>query len=78
MVNVNLKVGSIFGYREDIVLEGNLQRNSFTLDKHVVYNFLEINWEACKIMFQNLDLQLPHVIQFFFFFEFKIFSEKTI
>ena len=61
VVNVNLKVGSIFGYPEDLSIEGSLHRNSFTLDKHYMYDFLEINWGSCKISLNNLDLQLPHV-----------------
>ena len=63
IVNVNLKLGSIFGYPENISIEGILQRNSFVLDKHLVYDFLEINWENCKIELKHLDLQLSHVIQ---------------
>ena len=63
VVNVNLKIGSIFGYPEDLSVEGVLQRKSFTSDKQIVYDFLEINWEDCKISLNNLDLQLPHVCQ---------------
>ena len=63
IVNVNLKVGSIFGYPEDLSIESSLHRNSFTLDKHYVYDFLEINWGNCKISLINLYLQLPHVCQ---------------
>ena len=44
-------------------IEGSLHRNSFTLDKHYVYDFLEINWGNCKISLNNLDLQLPNVCQ---------------
>ena len=63
VVNVNLKVGSIFGYPEDLSIEGSLHRNSFNLDKHYMYDFLEINWGSCKLRLNNLDLQLPHVCQ---------------
>ena len=63
VVNVNLKVSSIFGYPEDLSVEGSLHRNSFTLDKHYIYDFLEVNWGNCKISLNNLDLQLPHVCQ---------------
>ena len=28
-----------------------------------MYDFLEVNWGNCKISFNNLDLQLPHVCQ---------------
>ena len=63
IVNVSIKVGSIFGYPEDLSVEGSLQRKSFTLDKQFMYDFLEINWRDCKINLNNLDLQLPHVCQ---------------
>ena len=63
IVNVSIKVGSIFGYPEDLSVEGSLQRKSFTLDKQFMYDFLEINWGNCKINLNNLDLQLPHVCQ---------------
>ena len=63
IVNVSVKVGSIFGYPEDLSVEGSLQRKSFTLDKQFMYDFLEINWGDCKINLNNLDLQLPHVCQ---------------
>ena len=33
IVNVSVKVGSIFGYPEDLSVEGSLQRKSFILDK---------------------------------------------
>ena len=62
IVNVSIKVGSIFGYPE-ISVEGSLQRKSFTLDKEFMYDLLEINWGDCKINLNNLDLQLPHVCQ---------------
>ena len=35
IVNMSIKVGSIFGYPEDLSVEGSLQRKSFTLDKTV-------------------------------------------
>ena len=60
---MSIKVGSIFGYPEDLSVEGSLQRKSFTLDKQFMYDFLEINWGDCKINLNNLDLQLPHVCQ---------------
>ena len=60
---MSIKVGSIFGYPEDLSVEGSLQRKSFILDKQFMYDFLEINWEDCKINLNNLDLQLPHVCQ---------------
>ena len=63
VVNVNLKVGSIFGYPEDLSVESSLHRNLFTLNKHYIYDYLEINWGDCKINLNNLDLQLPHVCQ---------------
>ena len=63
IVNVSIKVGSIFGYPGDLSVEGSLQRKSFTLDKQFMYDFLEINWGDCKINLNNLDLQLPHVCQ---------------
>ena len=63
IVNVSIKIGSIFGYPEDLSGEGSLQRKSFTLDKQFMYDFLEINWGDCKINLNNLDLQLPHVCQ---------------
>ena len=63
IVNVSIKVGSIFGYPEDLSVEGYFQRKSFTLDKQFKYDFLEINWGDCKINLNNLDLQLPHVCQ---------------
>ena len=44
IVNVSIKVESIFGYPEDLSVEGSLQRKSFTFDKHFMYDFLEINW----------------------------------
>ena len=62
-VNVSIKVGSIFGYPEDLSVEGSLQRKSFTLDKPFMYDFLDINWGDCKSNLNNLDLQLPHVCQ---------------
>ena len=43
IMNVSIKVGSIFGYPEDLSVEGSLQRKSFTLDKQFMYDFLEIN-----------------------------------
>ena len=61
IVNVSIKVGSIFGYPEDLSVEGSLQRKSLTLYKQFMYDFLEINWGDCKISLNNLDLQLPHV-----------------
>ena len=63
IVNVSIKVGSMFGYPEDLSVEGSLQRKSFSLDKQFMYDFLEINWGDCKINLNNLDLQLPHVCQ---------------
>ena len=63
IVNVSIKVGSVFGYPEDLSVEGSLHRKSFTLDKQFMYDFLEINWGDCKINLNNLDLQLPHVCQ---------------
>ena len=63
IVNVSIKVGSIFGNPEDLSVQGSLQRKSFTLDKKFMYDFLEINWGDCKINLNNLDLQLPHVCQ---------------
>ena len=63
IVNVSITVGIIFGYHEDLSVEGSLQRLSFTLDKQFMYDFLEINWGGCKINLNNLDLQLPHVCQ---------------
>ena len=63
IVNVSIKVGSIFGYSEDLSVGGSLQRKSFTLDKQFMYDFLEINWGNCKINLNNLDLQLSHVCQ---------------
>ena len=62
-MNVSIKVGSIFGYPEDLSVEGSLQRKSFTLDKQFMYDVLEINWGDCKINLNNLDLHLPHVCQ---------------
>ena len=48
IVNVSIRVGSIFGYPEDLSVEGSLQRKSFTLDKQFMYDFLEINWGDLK------------------------------
>ena len=48
IVNVSIKVGSIFGYPEDLPVEGVLQRKSFILVNSLCITFLKLIGEIVK------------------------------
>ena len=56
-------LGTYFGNPEDLETEGQFDEDDVVLETHLIYDYVQIQWNNFAIVLQNLDLQLPTYVQ---------------